>query len=203
MPFISPTLSDNYGVREGSTLVYRSLAPVVSGGVITTIGASIGALPPVGVIYTRVSAGFEISPPPGASMLLLTVTGRAWTRSLAETAGGYAHAHAEISLTVEDWAHKTAAVLGPPKRLSTIESNPTLIYDVWAAGLGFQLPVFDQDPFSAVIGRPISPLGLTEHHSFRCWINLVQQADVSAITGFAAATSNVAFFFDSVFVAFL
>ena len=82
--------------------------------------------------------------------------------------------------------------------------NPTIIYEVWAAAiLPFQAPIFDDSPFTTLAGMPITPLGIREYHSFICWINLIQQADAFSTTfGYAAAVSNVAFSFDSVFVAF-
>lgn len=202
MPFVFPTMSRDYGVREGTTLVIGSLAPIVSSGVVAEIGADIVAVPPAGLIYTVVSAGFEITAPRNASMLLVTVAGRAGFKGLAETLGGYAHAHAELSLTIEEWVHRSARVLGAPKLVRKITFNPTTIFDVWAAVAGLQYPNSDEMPFTTVAGMPISTPGVTEFFSYTCWINIVQQADASAVPGFAYAVSNVAFAIDTVFAAF-
>ena len=202
MPFDSPTTRRDYGDREGATRAIGSLAPPAPNGSIFQIGADIVALPPVGLIYTLVSAGFEIVAPPNASMLLVTFAGRAWFRGLAETLGAYAHAHAEISITIEEWVHRSALALGSPKLVRTITFNPTQIFDIWAAVAGLQFPNSDSLPVTSVAGMPISNPGVSRYHSYKCWINLIQQADVSAVTGAADAISNVAIALDSVFAAF-
>src|SRR5215468_10111038 len=104
MPFIQPTLSAASGDRRGATALIGSLGPIIMPGFETLIGADISAFPPIGVFGTTVSAGFDMGAPPRtASMLLLTVAGTALTsRAVVQTLGAWAHAHAELSITIEE-----------------------------------------------------------------------------------------------------
>jgi hypothetical protein len=204
VPFVFPTMSDNSADRVGSTLLIGSLNPPTSRGIVTGLVADIGAFSPFGVITTKVAALFEIEPPPSATMILVTVAGIALTsRAVIQTAGGYCRAHAELSLTIEDWAFKRAAALGRPRLLSSTVFNPTKIFDDWGAVLSYQLRIDDGTPFTTIAGMPITKVGALERHSFLCAINLLQSAEADGVTGWAAAVSNVQFAFTSVFVAFV
>jgi hypothetical protein len=200
MPFVQPTLSASSGDRVGATALNGSLAPVIRPGFMTSIGADIAAFPPLGVIGTKVAAGFNIGTPPRtASMLLVTVAGTAaLSLGLVETFGAWAHAHAELSITIEEWRPSLTPSGGPrvpPELVSSTVFNPTKIFDIWGAVVSFQFPDDTGAPFSSVAAMPIGEVAALEHHSFTVWINLVQSAECEAASGYAAAVSNVAFDF--------
>ena len=207
MPSVQPTLSASSGARIGATELFGSLAPVIMPGFQTRIGADIAAYPPLGVIGTTVSAGFSMGfAPPTASMLLVTVAGTATTsRSTIQTFGAWAHAHAELSITIEEWRLRLPRVGGgrvPPELVRAITFNPTKIFDDWGAVLSFQLRIDDGTSFTSVAGMPIGA-ALEPHRSFVGWINLVQSAECQAVSGYAAAVSNVAFDFPPPFFVFI
>jgi len=209
MPFAQPTLSANSGYRDGSTILNGSLMPVIVPGFQTMLQASITALPPGGIISTFVSAGFNAgSPPRGASMITVAVAGTAWTsRALIEVAGGiWAHAHAELSISIEEWAPPLFGRGGrgsPAKLISRVTFQPTKIFDDWGSVIGFTFRIDDGTPFSSVAGMPISPESPIRLHSFVCWVNLYQLAECNAVTGLAIAVSNVQYYFDPPFFTFL
>lgn len=226
MPFVQPTLSASSGARAGATVLLGSLAPIITPGFVTRIGANISAYPPLGVIGTTVSAGFNMGVPPrSASMLLVTVAGMATTsRATIETFGAWAHAHGELSITIEEWVTVlTAPAVGeraptltaagrpnrrvpsrrvPPKLVRATTFSPTKIFDDWGALLSFQVRNDDGTPFTSVAGMPIGDSAALEHHSFIGWINLSQSAECQALSGYAAAVSNVAFDFPPPFFVF-
>jgi len=211
MPFAQPTLSAASGARQGVTTLLGSLGPIISSGFETRIGADIGAFPLLGVIGTTVSAGFNAGTPPrGASMLVVTVAGAATTsRASIVTAGGYCRAHAELSITIEEWVEpalilpRRGAPTPPPKLMNRVTFNPTKIFDDWGAVLSYQLRIDDGTPFVSVAGMPVSPLKPIWSNSFVCWVNLVQSAECEAVSGFAEAVSNVQYDFPPPFFAFL
>ena len=206
MPFVQPTLSASSVDRVGLTTLIGSLAPVITPGFMTRIGADIGAFPPFGVIGTKMAAGFNIGTPPRtASMLLVTVAGTATlSRASVQTFGAWAHAHAELSITIEEW--RPSLPIGgrrvPPKLVRSIVFNPTKIFDDWGAVASYQLRIDDGTPFTSVAGMPIGTVAALERHSFSVWINLVQSAECEAVSGYASAVSNVAFDFPPPFFVF-
>jgi len=209
MPFAQPTLTADSGYRDGSTILGGSLTPVIAPGFQTEMGASIWAGPPAGTISTFVSAGFNAgSPPRGASMLTVNVAGVAMTsRALVQAFGGiWAHAHAELSISIEEWQPPLFGKGGrgiPAKLISRVTFNPTKIFDDWGSVISFQARIDDGTPFVSVAGMPIQPEAPIRLHSFVCWINLYQLAECNAVTGFAQAVSNVQYFFDPPFFSFL
>jgi hypothetical protein len=207
MPFAQPTLAFATGYRDGSTLLFGSLAPIIAPGFQTRIGADIAAEPPAGTISTFVAAGFNAgSPPPGASMIFVSVAGTATTsRAVVQTFGAWAHAHAELSISIEEWTRPrfSKKFQIPARLVSRVTFNPTKIFDDWGAVISYQLRIDDGTPFPSVAGMPISPLAVLQSHTFVCWINLYQLAECEAITGFAQAISNVQFDFNPPFFAFM
>jgi hypothetical protein len=214
MPVAQPTMGAAFGSRGGVTALNGSLMPVIAPGFATRIGADIGALPIQGIITTSVSAGFTMGlAPAGTTMVLVTVAGTATlSRAAIEALGGYAHAHAELSITIEEWApHFPLRIpskgMPPPPRPATlvrsVTFNATKLFDDWGAGLSFQVRIDDGTPFACVAGMPISTAGIARLHTFIGWINLNQLAEAYAETGYAAAVSNVAFDFPPPFFAFI
>src|SRR5579884_1882485 len=210
MPPVQPTFGDSYGVREGDTGLMGSLAPVIAPGFETRIAADIGAFPPVGLIYTRVRAGFNAGAPPrAASTIFVSVVGTGTiSKALIQVAGpAYARAHAELSITFEEWAPRVPRFSRPPFSsvlVQRVTFNPTKIFDVWGTfPLSFQFPTDDGTTYTSVAGMPISEIASVRGHFFHCWINLIQTAEADAVVGYAAAVSNVAYDFPPPFVAFL
>jgi hypothetical protein len=174
----------------------------------TRIGADITAFPPLGTIATTVSAGCDLGiPPHGASMLLVTVAGTASTsRAVVQALGGYAQAHAELSITIEEWGPKKFQV--PAKLIRSITFNPTKIFDDWGVGISYQLRIDDGTPFASVAGMPVFtatalPPSAALSHSFLCWVNLYQFATVEGVSGYALAGSNVVYDFTPPFFTFV
>jgi hypothetical protein len=203
MPFIQPTLAASSGDRVGATALNGSLAPLIVPGRMTRIGADIVAFPPLGVIGTKVAAGFNLGPPPRtASMLLVTVAGIATlSRAVVETFGAWAHAHAELSITIEEW-RPSLRRRAPPQLVRSSVFGPSKIFDDWGAVVSFQVRNDDGTPFTSVAAMPIGTVATFEHHTFTVWINLVQSAECEAVSGYAAAVSNVAFDFPPPFFVF-
>jgi hypothetical protein len=207
MPFVQPTLGNAIGLRDSNTILFGSLAPIITPGFQTRIGADIAAEPPLGTFSTFVAAGFNAgSASPGDSMIFVSVAGTATTsRALVLTAGAYAHAHAELSISIEEWTRpRSSKRFHVPARLvSRVTFNPTKIFDDWGLVISYQLRIDDGTPFSSTAGMPISPTAVQQSHTFVCWINLIQLAECAAITGYAQAISNVQYDFVPPFFAFL
>jgi hypothetical protein len=210
MPFAQPNLGASAGDRVGATFLAGALAPMSSTtGSLTRLAADIGALPPFGVIGTTVSAGFSAGTPPrGASMLTVSLAGVATTsRAVIQTLGGYCRAHAELSITIEEWAPRLARQGGrvpPPRLVNRVTFSPTKIFDDWGVVISYQLRIDDGTTFTSVAGMPVDGLlAARERRSFVCWINLFQSAETQAVSGYALAVSNVQFDFPPVFFAFL
>src|SRR3954452_24755447 len=126
MPFVTPTLSDAFGSRFGTTGVTGSLNPVNNGGVFN-VGASIGAGPPFGVITTTTSWGFDAGrAPAGATSLVVSANGMTRERAQTFTAGfgGFASADADLSITIEEF-QRVRQPHAPPSlaRVRSVTSN--------------------------------------------------------------------------------
>jgi hypothetical protein len=118
--------------------------------------------------------------------------------SLAETVGGHADTHSEISITIEEWT--TLRGRRPrPVRLRAITSNPTVISNLWANagffGLGLQGDYRDNVPLVSAVGMPVVP-----GRQYVIIANLVQFAEYGY--GLGSAISNIVFDFPPMFFAF-
>jgi hypothetical protein len=200
--FGQPTFGGASGARVGVTALNGSLAPIISPGFQTRLAANISAFAPFGLFGTTVSAGFSAGLAPAGSTSLATIlSGTAVTvAGLAETIGGHAASHAEISITIEEWR-----IIKRPRgqfRRSFIRAvtfSPTVITNIWAnggfLGIGFQIDFRSNAPFTTAAGMPVVP-----GREYVIIANLVQTANYGV--GLGSAISNVAFDFPPMFFAF-
>jgi hypothetical protein len=226
MPFVTPTLSDSFGSRWGTTSINGSLNPTVEDGGIWTIGADIGAGPPVGVITTTTSSGFDAGfAPPGATSLIASAVGVTDEegQTFAAGPGNSASADASLYVTIEEFEiiprlrapDQTGAVsreretvrvpfpatLAAASRLvrtGSFDNNPRDCIHIWSAVLGLQFLARTFEVVSLVeILAPITP-----GRFYRCWFNAVQSAVCHAETGPGGARCHFFYGIDSAFFAF-
>jgi hypothetical protein len=198
MPFIVPMFGNATGDRAGSTGLAGRLAPGIdldNGNI--ALGANISAYFPFGAITTKVSAGFEAGLPPyNASTLFVSVSGMApICRGGALTLFGYAYAHADLSITIEEWT-ALARPRSTPRLVNSFICNPIQIFDVTATVLGVPTATLDNSPFSCAFSMPIRP-----DRYYVCWINVSQSATCQGVV-YAEGDSNVVFEFPNVFFDF-
>jgi hypothetical protein len=194
MPFVTPTLSDAFGSRFGTTGITGSLNPVNNDGVFN-VGARIGAGPPFGVITTTTSWGFDAGvAPSGATTLIVTADGMTNERGQTFTAGfgGYASANAELSITIEEFQQ----VGGSLARVRSLSSPRMPFIHIWSVAFGLQWHSHSA-PFTPVMLMPI-----TSGLFYRCWVNAIQSAMCQAATGPAGANCMFAFGMLTPFFAF-
>jgi len=198
MSFGQPTFGNAAGVRDGVTALNGTLAPFINPAFKTRLGADIAAFPPHGMIATTISAGFIAGvAPTGASMLTTILDGTlTMNRSVAETAGGFAAAAADISITIQEWA-----LLGRPplflrrKFVRAVTFTPLEFSHIWTVGLGFQAQFQDNFPLLTAGGMPVIP-----GRQYVIIANLEQSAQCEL--GVGAAASNIAFDFPPMFFDF-
>jgi len=225
MPFVTPTLSDSFGSRWGTTSVNGSLNPTVVDGGVWIIGADIGAGPPIGVITTTTSAGFDAGlAPPGATSLIVSALGviDEEAQTFAAGPGNSASADAGLSITIEEFEiiqklrgpdisstlpreRATVRAPIPPElaaasrlnRIRSFDNNPRDCIHIWSAALGLQYLVRTFEVVSLVFILPITP-----GRFYRCWFNAAQSAVCHAETGPGGARCHFFYGIDSAFFAF-
>jgi hypothetical protein len=164
MPFVVPNLSDAFASRSGTTAIGGSLTPTQSGSV-SRIGATLAAYTPAGAITSTTCWGFMAGGAPrGARSLAVAASGTTFERAATLTYGGYSAAHAEISITVEEFepVERVSSRLidldaldpgdGPAEFLPvpgrplgslvfsrSVTSGPTTIIHIWSAVFGIQV----------------------------------------------------------------
>jgi hypothetical protein len=201
MPFVTPTLSDAFGSRFGTTGITGSLNPFINDGVVFNIGADIGAGPPIGAITTTTSWGFDAGPAPrGATSLIVSADGRTSGSAQTFTAGFgcYASADASVTITIEEFqrVHQWHAPLSLI-RVRSVTSNRMPVINIWSAAFGLQWYQRGPDPLAPVFLMPI-----TTGRFYRCWFNAIQSATCQAATGPAGASCRFFFGFLKAFFAF-
>jgi hypothetical protein len=201
MPFVTPTLSDSFGSRIGTTGIQGSLNPTSDNGLFT-IGADIGAGPPFGVITTTTSWGFNAGiAPPGATTLVVTVNGVTdeGAQTFAAGPANSASADAELSITIEEFRR----MFRPPShranlvRIQSVTGNNTSFIHIWSAVLGLQFHRRRFVPFS-----PVGVIAVTPGLFYRCWFNAVQSAACVGVSGGAGARCSFQFGMTTPFFAF-
>lgn len=196
MPFVTPTLSDAFGSRFGTTGITGSLNPVNNDGVFN-VGARIGAGPPFGVITTTTSWGFDAGlAPNGATSLIVTAEGMTAEGAETFTAGfgGYASATAELSTTIEEFQQ----VGGSLVRVRSLSGPRMPFIHIWSVAFGLQVHGPRRAPLA-----PVTLMPITSGLFYRCWINAIQSAMCQAATGPAGASCRFYFGMLTPFFAFI
>jgi hypothetical protein len=193
MPFVTPTLSDAFGSRFGTTAITGSLNPALVDGVVFNVGANIGAGPPFGAITTTNSWGFNAGPAPaGKTSLIVSANGMTLESAQTFTAGfgSTASADAELSITIEEFQRvRVPHAGGSLVRVRSFTSNRMPFIHIWSAAFGLQIHDRGPAPFAPVMLIPIRT-----GRFYRCWFNAIQSATCQAVTArqARAATSTSA-----------